>query len=156
MKAELIQIMTRASRVGILGVSLGSVAGLSCLFVQGGAEPLAQVSGLLFWGLMPLAALVIVVTVYNDLQGPERALYRTGLRAYGHVLIAGVGGAAVAMAIYFTLAVNVPLFFGGPDLSGLGKLLADRIGLWGVLATLGVTATAGVWAVRWAQAQLAV
>ena len=109
-------IGSRALRVGMVGLSLGVLAGLGCLVLSSSAE-VANLAGVLHWVVIVLVPVLTWVVARNDLIGDTTVAYATRSSAYGRLLAIGLLGALLANARYFTLVLNVPV-----ALKGLGPV----------------------------------
>ena len=117
-------IVSRALRVGVVGLSLGAIAGLSCLVV-GAAADVAPLAGWVHWVVVVLAPVLLWVIARNDLIGDTAVAYEGRRSAYGRLLMIALLGSLIANALYFTLVLTVPVALKGFD-SLTWRIALDR------------------------------
>jgi hypothetical protein len=147
-------IVSRALRVGMVGLSLGVIAGLSCL-VLGSPADVANLAGVLHWVLIVLVPVLTWVVARNDLIGDTAAAYATRSSAVGRLLLVGLLGALLANALYFTLVLNVPVALKGFEALAWRTALDRQIGGEQYMLALAATAVIGLVIAYWAQRKAA-
>lgn len=145
---SLFEALSRSVKVASTGVSLGALAAAPALF-QMGAQDVGRVAGLLVWVLVLAPSLVMLVLAMNDRVAGDTARYTGGARSYATQLAIGVGGAALAYAAFYTLAVAAPGVLGGVDSSAVQRAVEAATGWRMAWLTAAVSALGSLAVTSW-------
>jgi hypothetical protein len=140
----------RALKIGVVGISLGALAGLCSLLVRDGVSATARVTALVFWGMAVLPTATLLVMAMNDLQAGDHVLYLSNMRALGTLLLANVAGTALASVFFYVLATSTPSLLKGLDLLALRQAVGQRIGWTGFAVILAAAAIGAGSVAAWA------
>ncbi len=144
----------RAIRIASIGLSLGAIATVPG-FAGGGVSGVLGLAGILFWAIVLVPTLALAVLIANDFTGGQGEQYLSTPYAYGSLLVQNLAGAALALAFFYVLVSNAPVYLAGLDAAALRQGMDNVVGGTGVTTVLGAAAVGALAVATWAHLRAA-
>ncbi len=154
MTTQLLTWADRAIRIASIGLSLGAISTVPG-FAGGGVSGVLGLAGILYWVIVLMPTVALAVLVANDFTGGQGEQYVSTAFAYGSLLVQNLAGAALALAFFYVLVSNAPVYLAGLDASALRQGMDNLVGGAGVAWVLGAAVAGALAVATWAHIRAA-